>query len=124
MEFEFNKQLTPQNQIEIDNIGAFALEAINELGAYYYYIIKTIMGQSIIASCGPIIPDIDMLPSGFGINIYRMPYNENRLIKAINLFLNDRDRQITDAREINIDYAIEQFRDVKDYLRNLKGENF
>ena len=124
MEFEFNKELTPQNQIEIDNIGSFALEASNNTGAYYYYVIQTIMGQTIIASCGPVIPDIDILPSGFCVSLHKMPYNEVRLSKVINLFLNDKDKKIVDAKEVNIEYAIEQFKDVKEYLRNLDVETF
>lgn len=124
MEFEFNNQFTPQSLIDIDNIGAFALEAVNEDGIYYYYIVQTIIGQSIIASCGPIIPDIDILPSGFCVTIYKMPYNEIRLTKAINLFLNDKYKKITDARIIDIEEAIDQFRDVKSYLKNLTVESF
>ena len=37
MEFNFDNQLTPQKQIEISNIGAFALEAWNEAGMFYYF---------------------------------------------------------------------------------------
>lgn len=124
MEFEFNNQLQAQNKIEIDNIGSFALEAVDEAGLYYYYIIQTIMGQSIIASCGPILPDIDMIPSGFHINLYKMPYQEERLVKSINMFLNDKYKKIINAYEISIEDAIEQFRDLKDYLRNLDVETF
>ena len=124
MEFEFYKQLTAQNKIDINNIGSFALEAYNEDGVYYFYLVKSIMGQSVIASCGPIIPDLDAIPSGFSINLYKMPYNEARLSKAIGLFLNDREKQITDAREIDIEDAIEQFRDIKEYLNNLDALSF
>ena len=53
-----------------------------------------------------------------------MVFSETRLIKSIDLFLNDRDRKITEAREIDIDDAIEQFRDIKDYLNNLEAETF
>lgn len=124
MEFNFDKQLTPQKQIEISNIGAFALEAWNETGMFYYFLIKTILGQSVIASCGPIVPDIDTIPSNFTIRLHKMPFSETRLIKFIDFFLNDRDRKITEAREIDIDDAIEQFRDIKDYLNNLEAETF
>jgi len=124
MEFEFNNQLTPQNQIEIENIGSFALDAADELGIHYYYLVKTMIGQSIVASCGPVVPDIESLPSGFCINLYRTEYNEGRLIKFINLFLNDKYKKIVTAIEIDIEEAIEQFRDVKEYLRNLSAETF
>lgn len=124
MEFQFNNQLTPQNQIDIDNIGSFALEASNDDGLYYYYLVKTVLGHSIIASCGPIIPDLDILPSGFSINLHKMNYNENRLFKVINSFLNDKEKKITSAYEISIEDAINRFRDLKDYLRNLDTGEF
>lgn len=124
MEFEFNNELKAQNKINIDNIGSFALEACNENGAFFYYVVQSIMGQCIIASCGPIVPDIDAIPSGFCINLYKMIYNETKLGKAINLFLNDKYKQITAAQEITIEDAIEQFRDIKDYLKNINVENF
>jgi len=124
MEFQFNNQLTPQNQIDIDNIGSFALEASNDDGLYYYYLVKTVLGHSIIASCGPIIPDLDILPSGFSISLHKMNYNENRLFKVINSFLNDKEKKITSAYEISIEDAINRFRDLKDYLRNLDTGEF
>jgi len=123
MEFEFNKQLSAQNQIDIENIGSFALEAYNDAGAYYYYLVKTILGQCVIASCGPVIPDIANIPSGFSVNLYKMPYNEIKLIKSISLFLNDKYKQITEATEIDIEDAIEQFRDIKEYLKTLDAGN-
>lgn len=123
MQFEFNNQLVPQNLVEVDNIGSFGLEAFNDDGEAFYYIVQTIMGQCIIASCGPVIPDLRSLPPGFTININRMPYNEARIIKNITLFLNDKYKKIISATEIDIEDAIEQFRDVKEYLRDLDAEN-
>ena len=124
MEFEFDKQLTPQNAIEIDNIGSFALEAISETGNYYYYIVQTLMGQSVIASCGPIAPDIYEIPSGFNVSLYRIEYNETKLIKGIDLFLNDKYKKILYAKEIDTEDAIEQVRDIKEYLRSVSKGGF
>lgn len=119
MEFEFNRELTAQNFVDINNIGVFALEAINSSGMYYYYTVQTIMGTSVIASCGPIIPDLETLPENFSIKVYQISYNENKLARGISLFLNDKEKQIVDAREIDINDCIAQFRDVKEYLKNL-----
>lgn len=124
MEFEFNNQLLPQNVISIEKVGEFALEASSETGLYYYYLVKTVLGQCVAASCGPIIPYQQSIPPGFSINIYKMPYNETKLIKLINGFLNDKNKMIVEAKEIDIDDAIDQFREVKEYLRDLKAETF
>lgn len=124
MEFGFNKELAPRNTLILDNIGEFAIEAITPEGSYFYLLIKTIMGQSIIATCGPVLPGVEFLPSSFSISILKTPYNEARLKKIIDLFLNDKYRRIVEANEIDIEDAIEEFKDVKDYLRNLSTESF
>lgn len=124
MEFEFNNQLSPQNTIEIENIGHFALEATNSSGLMYYYIVKTIMGQTLLAECGPVYSDLNIIPSGFDIRITKLPYNEHRIYKQVALFLNDKYKKIVDASEIDIYTAIDQFVDVREYLRNLDEDTF
>lgn len=124
MEFEFNNQLMPQSFVEINNLGSFAIEAFNATGAYYYYLVQTIFGQSIIASCGPVVPDIDRIPPGFSIRIDKIAFNEQRIIKGLTLFLNDKYKELVDASEISIEDAINQFRDAREYLRNLDAETF
>ena len=98
MQFEFNHQLMPQNLIEIDEIGQFGLEAWNGEGFYWYLIVRTCLGTATIATCGPIIPDIELLPSGFKMTLDKMPYKEDKLAKNISYFLNDRTKCITDAK--------------------------
>lgn len=44
MEFEFDKQLEAQNSVEIENIGDFGLEAIDEDGLRHYLAVKTLYG--------------------------------------------------------------------------------
>ena len=42
MQFDFANELKATNFIDIDNIGNFALEAVNEDdGFYYYLLVKT-----------------------------------------------------------------------------------
>ena len=69
----------------LENIGDFGLEGINEDGFRYYLAVKTLYGQTIIAYCGPIMPDIDILPSGFSTGLNKMEYKEDRLNKFISL---------------------------------------
>lgn len=124
MIFEFNKQLMPQNLVEIDEVGEFGLEASNDEGYFYYLVIRTLLGTTTIATCGPIIPDIEMLPSGFKMTLDKMPFKEDKLAKTISFFLNDTKKGITQARVISIDEAIKQFRELKDYLINFSEDTF
>lgn len=124
MQFEFNQQLMPQNLVEIEEIGQFGLEGWNSEGYYWYLIIRTCLGTATVATCGPVVPDIELLPSGFKMTLDKMPYKEEKLAKTISYFLNDRSKCLTEARVIPIDEAISQFRELKDYLINFSEETF
>ena len=84
MEFEFNQQLMPQNILDIDEIGEFAIEASNDEGYFYYLVVKTFIGTSTFASCGPVIPDTDLLVDGFTCSLSKCPYKEDKISRAIN----------------------------------------
>lgn len=124
MEFEFNHQLIPQNLIDIDEIGQFGLEAWNDLGYYYYLIVRTMLGTSVIATCGPVFPDLSILPSGYTSSMIKMPFKEDKIAKTISLFLNDKHKCITQAKILSFEEAIKQFRDISPYLQTLSEETF
>lgn len=118
MTFEFNQQLMPQNLIDIENVGDFALEGINDEGNFWYLIVKTSLGVATLASCGPVVPDINLLPSGYCTYLSRMEYKEDKLAKQINMWLNDKSKKLTQANIIEIEDALDQFRDLGEYMRN------
>ena len=124
MIFEFYQDLCYMKENDINNIGEFALECSNDDGFFWYYIVRTIFGTTTIAQCGPMIPDVTLLPSGFSQSLSKMPFKEDKLYKQISLFLNDKGRKITKAVEIPLEDAISQFRDLKDYLENYGEEMF
>lgn len=117
--FEFDQQLAYMSNIDIENIGDCAIEANNDDGFFWYLIVKTSLGTSTICTCGPVVPDVDLLPSGFSQSLNRMPYKEDKLVKTISLFLNDRGKKITKAIAIPIEDAAAQFRDLSDYVERL-----
>lgn len=124
MQFEFNQQLMPQSLVEVEEIGQFGLEAWNDAGYYYYLVIRTILGTSVVSTCGPVVPDIDILPSGFKMTLDKMPYKEEKLIKTISFFLNDKSKALTHAQVLPVEEAIRQFRELKDYLITFSEETF
>lgn len=115
MIFEYNNQLLPQNSIDINDIGQCCLECVNEEGMFYYLIIKTTMGITTIATCGPVVPDVNRLPSGFTTTLKRIDYKEDKIAKELKYFLNDK-KNIIEANVLSFDEAISNFRDVGNYL--------
>ena len=124
MQFEFNNQLMPQSLLEVDNLGEFGIEAHNDLGYYWYMVVRTILGTSIISTCGPVLPDIALLPDGFSMNLQKEDYKEDKIARIVSKFLNDFKKGITDAKVIDPIEAIDQFRELKDYLKTLREETF
>lgn len=121
---EFNQQLLPQSVVEIDELGDFGLEASNAEGYYYYIAARCFQGIAVIATCGPIIPDVTLLPSGFSMSLSKVPFREDKITKFLNLFLNDKHRLLTEARLISFEEAVQQFKELKDYLINLSEDTF
>ena len=122
--FEFNQQLVPQSLVDIEEVGQVALEGINEEGLFWYLIIKTSLGTTTIAECGPVVPDVDFLPDSYGTRLTRMPYKEDKLERYVNMWLNDRSKKLTEAKVIKVDDALDEFRDIGTYMRNYSDTTF
>ena len=122
MIIQFNVDKTFLKELDIDNLGEFAIEASNEEGMFWYYVVRTSLGTVSIATSGPRIPDIELLPKGFNRALYRIPYKEDKIIRDVSCFLNDPKKQIVKAELLDIDDAIEQFVNLRDYLENYSEE--
>ena len=123
-QFEFNMQPVAQGLVDVEDLGYFAIEASNDEGLYYYIIVRTLLGTTTIATCGPVMPDVNMLPSGFKVTLDKIPYKEDKISLTVKKWLNDRSRLITQAHPIDVEDAIEQFRDVGAYLRDYSEDTF
>ena len=115
-QFEFNLQPCPMSILDIDNICQCAVEARNEEGEFYYLMIRTILGYSTVFKCGPVVPDVYFLPSGFETSLVRLDCDEDKLYKLIDKWLNDRFKKLTEAKVITFEEARSQFRDICSYM--------
>lgn len=115
-QFEYNKVLMPQNILDLDNIGDFALECFNDNFKQYYYIVaKTKNGFTTFYSWGPVIPDSNIPLNNYFFNIKIMEYTEKKVEKYINGFLNG-GYGITDAKLITLEEAVNKAKDEKEFL--------
>lgn len=103
-------------ELDIDNIGEFALECNNDEQYFWYYVVRTSLGMTSIAYTGPIAPDVELLPNNFKQGRFIIPFNEGKILRDVSAFLNDKDKKITQARVIEIDDAISEFINLRDYL--------
>lgn len=119
MEFEYDKELRANSLIDIPDIGDFGLEAYNLEGYYHYLFVKTILGETYVATCGPVIPDTSLITYGFSINITHFQYNEKALFKYINTFLNDRNKAIVGVNLMSAEDVVPYFSDIPQTLSNI-----
>jgi len=119
---KYNFQLEPQNKLDIESISNCCIRAKNDLEYYFYLIIKTIAGKTYFAECGPILENSDRLPSGFISALVIFEYNEKKVLGMINSFLNDKSKKVTDASVIEIDEALNNFKNLKDFMEGLYND--
>ena len=121
--FDFANERKATNSIDIDNIGDFCLEAINEDDNYYFYLmVKTTLGVASVACYGPIVPDVELLPSGYTARFERFDFNDKKMSLWISKWLNDRSKNITAAYIVEEKDFKNNYRDLKDYIDSYSDE--
>ena len=105
--------------VDISNIGDFGLEAYNDSGYFFYLFVKTVLGETYVASCNYILPDTTIVTEDFSINITHFNYNERKISKSINTFLNDYKKGIVGVKTMSSEEVIEYFTDSREMLTNI-----
>lgn len=102
MTFDYLQRVVVDAQLEIENIGDCALRGRSDLGEEQYLIIRTEQGETEVIDYGPVDPTIDLLPMGVTLHYNRFEYNQNKIYRIIDKFLNDPKRVITQADVVTI----------------------
>lgn len=116
-DFEYFTKVVVNASLSIEDIGECAIRANNDLGYFWFLVIQTELGLSEIFEVGPIMIDIDELPKACNWSYRRIQYSDTKLSKIIDNFLNDGYRCITQAEEITVEEAKENFRNLADYIK-------
>lgn len=90
MQFEYLQVQTAMSSIDIDDIGNCCLQCFSDFGETKVLIIKTIDGISEIITYGPINIDVKELPDYVDYTYQRMEYNQRKIAKIIDKFINDK----------------------------------
>ena len=122
MTFDYFVERTYVAQLEIEDVGNVALVANNDEQMYFYLIIRTTMGSSQIFECGPIVPDVELLPDYTKTEFTRIDFDVKKIDKYIRNFLNNPKNKITNAEIISVEEALNECRDIVDYMKNF-GDN-
>ena len=120
MTFEYLQRVVIDGTLEVDNIGDCVIQGNNDSGEFFYLIIKTELGWTEILDYGPCVPDLELLASSYTIKYQRIEYNQGKLERIIDKFLNDPKRMITQAKTVFLEDIVEDLVNPIDKLLSRK----
>lgn len=115
--FEYLSRIVVENDIEIEDIAECAIMANNDLDERWYLIVSTELGVTDIFEMGPVIDNMEMLPDFYSCTYKRIGYSEYKISKAIDSFLNNPSRGITQAIEVSKEEAKSKFFDLARFIK-------
>ena len=89
MIFEFDQQPVFMQNIQIEDLGNFALRCTNDKGKEWYIIVKTYLGKVAMLKFGPVYPDISALLENMELYFKKFDYKESTIERETDKFLND-----------------------------------
>ena len=115
MKFDFYYQEQPTESLDIDDMGNVALVASDVSGIEYYLVIQSELGLTKTIYYGPSIPEeTEVLPQSVSYTYNQFEFNESKIYKLINKFLNT--TGITTARITEKEEIYTKIRSLKDYV--------
>ena len=114
MIFDYLRTTTALDSIDIEDIGNCCINALNDSGEEWFLVIRTWEGWTEITDYGPLLVDSDQFSSYFVYNKYGYDFSEKKISTAIDKFLNNPKRVITQVYEVEKEFAKERL----DMIRN------
>ena len=118
--FEYMYETVSRDSIEIEDIGNCALECFNDHGEVYYLIVNTKLGYTEIIEFGPydIAAGEPIVQRKFNFNYKRMDYDDYRVESAIEAFITDKHKKVTQVVEASQQYVLDKLQDVKSCIKH------
>ena len=104
--------------LEVEDIGKCCIQACNDEGMIWYLLIETNMGWTKICEYGPCTPDFFELPKSVYCSFSRIEYNEGKIEKRIDEFLNSKMRNITQAIVVDREVMFSDCKSILEYCEN------
>lgn len=102
MTFDYMERVVVEGQLDVENIGECIIQANNDFGEIFLLMIRTELGWTQVIDYGPLVPDIELLSPNFKILYNRFEFNQQKIEKLIDRFLNDPKKEITQARVVDV----------------------
>ena len=116
MQINYMYTFTSNDSIEIEDVGNFNLSISNDMYSEWIMICSTLYGITTCFQAGPFIPDFDNITDKVTYSFQRFEYNQNKIYKMIDNFINDSKKLITRAEIIDKDEAKIRIKDLTKYI--------
>ena len=113
MNFEYFKVTTSMDSINVEDIGNVCIQCNNDDCEEWFLSIETKLGWTEIKEFGPLKKDKNVVDFFFNLYYNKFEFNERKLIKIIDNFINSSKRNITCVDIISEDYFKEKLRGIK-----------
>lgn len=114
--YEYLYEVKATGFLEIENIGEVCLIANNDFLQEQILIIHTELGKTKIIQYGPIYVDNVQLPTNCVYSFSEIDYNEYKIDKAIEKFINDAKFRTTQVTVVDMDDALDRIIDLREFL--------
>ena len=116
--FDYYTVKTVMDSIEIDDIGNFVLETIDDKYQIYYLYVETHDGRTVIFQYGPAEPDFPILPTSCSCSYMRIDYSDSKVNKIISSYF--KAHNFTQARIIDKEEMFPNCINIIDYVKSSK----
>ena len=116
MQFDYLYEVQATGSIEIEDVGNFAISITSDIYEEYFMVVVTQYGMSHIIQYGPINIEIDELPDKVCYSYQRIEYNQSRLSKIIDKYINDSYKHVTQVTLIDIEDVKSNIKDLLRYV--------
>ena len=103
MKFDYLQRVTVDAQLDVEDIGQCVILSRNDLGEEWYLLIRTELGFTEVLEYGPAVPDLTILPFAVNMSYNRFEYNQGKIERTIDRFLNNPKRLITQAEVTDVE---------------------
>jgi hypothetical protein len=119
MIFEFDQQPVFMQNIQVEDIGNFALRCSNEKGKEWYIVVKTYLGKVAMLKFGPVYPDISALLENMDLTFKKFDFKEMTIERETDKFLNDGRNAINKVEIIQETQALAMMPTAESFLNSL-----
>jgi hypothetical protein len=114
--YEYLYEVKATGFIDIDNIGEVCLSATNNFLQEKILVIHTEYGKTKVLQYGPVYVDNVQTPLNAQYTYEEFDYNDRKIDKIIDKFINEPKFSTTQVTEISYEEAIDRIIDFREYL--------